>query len=98
MGEGGETVHPSQEKPSRRSSQRTRGLGTVYRRGNVWWVQYSFLGKVYRESSGSESRPDAVRLLRKRLEEMGRGRLVGPNVERTTFEDLTAMLLARVNK
>jgi integrase len=93
MGEGEETVHPSQEKPSRRSSQRTRGLGTVYRRGSMWWVQYCFLGKVYRESSGSESRPDAVRLLRKRLEEMGRGRLVGPNLERTTFEELAAMLL-----
>ncbi len=69
-----------------------RGLGRVYQRGNVWWVQYCFRGKVYRETSGSTNRRDAVNLVRRRLEEMGRGRLVGPDVERTTFEDLAKIL------
>jgi integrase len=47
-----------------------------------------------RESSGSQHRADAVKLLRRRLAEMGSGKLVGPDAERTTFEDLSAMLLA----
>jgi hypothetical protein len=34
-----------------------------------------------------------VRLLKRRLGEIGRGRLIGPDVVRTTFSDLAAMLL-----
>ena len=41
-------------------------------------MQYSFRGRKVRESSHSEERANAVRLLRRRLEEVGRGRLVGP--------------------
>lgn len=83
---------------------RARGLGRVYQLkyrdrktrewkvSAVWWVQYSFRGKVHRESSGSTNRSDAVKLLKRRLGELGRGRPVGPDVERTTFEDLATML------
>lgn len=72
---------------------RNRGLGRVYQRGHIWWIQYCFRGKVHRESSGSARRSDAVHLLGRRLGEMGRGRLIGPSVERTTFEDLAKILL-----
>lgn len=72
---------------------KARGLGRIYQRGRVWWVQYSFRGTVYRESSGSPNRAAAIKRLRRRLEEMGRGRLIGPDLERTTFEDLARMLL-----
>ena len=72
---------------------KARGLGRVYQRGRVWWVQYCFRGKVYRESSASIKRVDAVKLLRRRLEEMGRGRLIGPDVERTSFECLAQAFL-----
>jgi len=71
----------------------TRGFGRVYQRGRVWWVQYSYRGTVHRESSGCSNRTDAVKLLRRRLEEMGRGRLIGHDAERTTFGDLAQMLL-----
>jgi len=37
--------------------------------------------------------PDAVRLLKRRLAEIGRGRLVGPSIERTTFEELAALVM-----
>lgn len=70
-----------------------RGLGGVYLRGGVWWVRYSYRGTKVRESSGSDARSVAVKLLKRRLGEMGQGRLVGPDVERTTFEDLKGMLL-----
>ena len=73
-----------------------RGFGRVYQRraSRYWWVQYCFRGRVYRESSGSANRTDAVKLLRRRQGEMGRGRLVGPDVEKTTFEDMAEMFLA----
>lgn len=66
---------------------KTRGLGRVYPRGSIWWIQYCFRGKSYRESSRSAIRTEAVKLLRRRLSEMGQGRFVGPDAERTTFED-----------
>jgi len=77
-----------------------RGFGRVYQRGRIWWLQYSYRGHVHRESSGCSNRTDAVKLLRRRLEEMGRGRLIGPDAERLTFEDLAVMLLDdyRVNE
>jgi integrase len=48
---------------------------------------------MHRESSGSTNRGDAVKLQKRRLAEIGRGRLIGPDVEKTTFADLKAMLL-----
>src|SRR5207237_10379383 len=73
-------------------SLKARGLGRVYRRGSRWWVQYSWRGKLKRESSGSKVRRNAAQLLRRRQAEMGQGRLVGPQVEKTTFEELATML------
>ncbi len=76
---------------------RTRGLGRVFqptyrdkktgerKQTDTWWVQYSYRGKVKREASGSSRRADAVKLLKKRLAEIGTGRLIGPDVEKTTF-------------
>jgi integrase len=71
-----------------------RGFGRVYQRKwtKCWWIQYSHRGKLYRESSGSERRAVAVKLLRQRQAEMGAGRVVGPVVEKTTFEDLVALI------
>jgi integrase len=81
-------------------ARRPRGVGRVYqpeyrdkktgerRAVATWWIQYSHHGTVHREPSHSTSRSDAVRLLKKRLGEMGRGKLVGPKEEKLTFEDL----------
>ncbi len=71
---------------------KARGLGRIYLRGGVWWIQYSWRGQLHRESSGSKKRRVAVSLLRQRHREMGQGRLLGPQVERTTFAELSAML------
>ena len=79
-----------------------RGLGRVFqptyqnkktgqrKTSAVWWVQYNHRGRTHRESSGSTSRTDAVKLLKRRLGEIGRGKLVGPNEERLTYADLEA--------
>src|SRR3972149_1459150 len=82
-----------------------RGLGRIFqpryrerhtgewRTSPTWWVQYSFRGEKKRESSQSANHRDAVKLLKKRLGEMGQGHLVGPDAERVTFADLKTLLL-----
>ena len=67
-----------------------RGLGGIFQRGRIWWVQIKFRGQRYRESSHSPIRMDAVKLLRRRLAEMGAGTFHGPDQERTTFENLAS--------
>ena len=66
--------------------------GRIYQRGRTYWIDYGFRGERHRESSKSEKVSVARTLLRKRLEEMGRGKLVGPTEERVTFEDLAKMI------
>ena len=75
------------------SSERSQyGFGRVYKRGNTWWVQYHYRGRRVRESSGSHRKTDAVKLLRKRLEEMSSGKFVANNAERVKFDDLVDLL------
>ena len=69
-----------------------RGLGMVFQRGSTWWIQYHWRGKRYRETSGSTVRMDAVKLLRKRMAEMGGGQFRGADVEKTTFDDLVTII------
>jgi hypothetical protein len=52
----------------------TRGMGHVYQRGSTWWIAYYHHGKKVRESSGSSKKKPAVDLLKRRHEEMGKGR------------------------
>jgi integrase len=63
------------------------GLGHTYQRGNVWWVSYYFRGKEQRESSHSRNENDAIKLLKKRLGEIGRGRVM-LNEEKISFVDM----------
>jgi integrase len=72
-----------------------RGQGRVFqpKGSNNWHIEYWFRGKQLRESSGSPREADAVTLLNRRLGEMVSGRLVGPQMERTTFEELVKMLV-----
>jgi hypothetical protein len=85
-------------------SRQHRGTGDVYqpryrdkRTGKlqiaaVWWVRWAYRGKILRQSSHSTNRADAVRLLKRKLGEAGRGRVYSPEVERTTLDDLCQML------
>lgn len=70
-----------------------RGIGKIYKRGNVWWVYFHHHGKAYRESSHSDSEFAASALLKKRLGEIGRGKLIGPQEGHLTFEHLADALL-----
>ena len=68
------------------------GIGRIYKRNEVWWIDYSFRGKRRRESSGSTLKGDATKLLRKRTAEMGKGRIIGPDAESLSYEDLEAII------
>ena len=73
-----------------------KGMGRIFKRGEVWWVAYSHRGREYRESTkatGSKGETLAGKLLKKRLGEIGRGRLIGPNEEKVTFKSMAADLV-----
>src|SRR5262249_18222118 len=75
--------------------QHLPGLGTIYRRGRVWWIKWSKDGKRRRESSKSERGVDAIRLLRRRIEEAARDRRRDPVAEnRVTMAQLFDALVS----
>jgi integrase len=74
------------------------GVGRIFKRKQkladgrivedpLWWIAFYHRGKEFRQSSGSESEVVARKILKKKLEQLGRGRFV-PNEERLTFEEL----------
>jgi integrase len=87
----GKVFRPKYAPPGQSYTQ-ARQAGTL-RESALWWIEYHYRGKRYRERTDSANRMDAVRLLKRRLGETGRGKVIGPDVERTTFEDLAGMLL-----
>lgn len=68
--------------------KRIPGFGSIYRRGNIWWIGYSVRGKWFRESSGSDREADAIRLLKERWKAIGKGAFVGPSEERVSLDEL----------
>jgi hypothetical protein len=77
------------------------GQGTIYRqrKSRFWWIAYSRNGRQYYESSKSEKRSDAQKLLNARLGEIATGTVHGLRHERVTFDQLAADLVTdyRIN-
>jgi len=63
-------------------------MGNIYERGNVWWIKYYRNGKPYRESSKSEKKVDAKRLLKRREGEIAEGKIPGIYFDRVRFDEL----------
>lgn len=63
-------------------------MGTIYKRGAVFWVQYYRNGKAYRESAKSEKESDAVKLLKRREGEIAQGRIPGIVFDKVRFDEL----------
>jgi len=80
-----------QDQPHR--GRKEKLMGSIYKRGNVWWIKYYRNGKPYRESSRSHKESDAKRLLRKREGEIADGRLPGIYFDKVRFEELAEDLL-----
>jgi len=79
---------PVKAEAQKEKARRLKGFGYIYQRGPVWWIRYSVHGKDFRESSGSEKDTDAMRLLKSRWQEVGRGRFIGPSADRVMMDDL----------
>lgn len=66
-------------------------MGTLYKRGKVWWVQYYRRGKLFRESSRSPLKSVAAAMLKIREGDAAAGRPITLQAEKTTFEDLVQL-------
>lgn len=84
--------------------KRARGEGRIFqpsytdkatkkrRKASTWYVRYWRNGTQITEATHSTKRGDAVKLLQSRLADLRAGRPTGPEIERTTFDDLAAMV------
>jgi integrase len=80
--------------PTGQSFKQAREAGTL-KESAVWWIAYHRPGKdggEIRESSHSTKRTDAIALLNARRGEIAQGELINPQADRTTLEDLLAMV------
>jgi len=75
-------------------------MGSIYKRGNTYWVQYYRNGKPYRESAKSKKEVDAKRLLKKREGEISEGKIPGIYFDRIRFDELAGDFLTdyRINQ
>jgi integrase len=58
--------------------RRPHGTGSLKLRGRIWWIKYYHQGKPVQESSKSDKKSDAERLLRVRLGDEVAGRATNP--------------------
>jgi integrase len=65
-------------------------MARIYKRGNIYWVQYYRGGKYYRESSGSDKLSDAKKIAQMRSGEMAQGKMLNLKVEKTSFDEIAA--------
>jgi hypothetical protein len=57
--------------------EKVRGfMGSIYKRGKTYWIQYYRNGKPYRESTKSKKEADAKRLLKRREGEISEGKII----------------------
>jgi integrase len=75
-------------------------MGSIYKRGKVYWIQYYRNGKPYRETTKSKKEADAKRLLKKREGEISQGKLPGIYFDRVKFDELAEDFLRdyRINQ
>jgi hypothetical protein len=75
-------------------------MGTIYKRGQTYWLKYYRNGKPYYESSESSQITKAEKLLKKREGEIAEGKLPGIYFDRVKFDDLAENLLRdyRINQ
>lgn len=70
------------------------GKGTVYRRGNIWWIEYRLNGELFRESSQSRKYRDASNLLDERKGQIARNEFAGPKGEKILVGTLLDLVVS----
>jgi integrase len=82
-------VEPVEEQePKQEKKRRLKGQGSVYLRGNTYWIQYRADGKVYNESAKTDKKMEAIGYLKKKVGEIALGHRPSRDFSKTTFEEL----------
>src|SRR5687767_10018893 len=69
-------------------AMKRRGGGSIFKRGNIWWVKYYRNGQPIRESSESTLEGDAKKLLNKRMGALANGQPIAPRAEKVVIDEL----------
>jgi integrase len=69
---------------------RPKGTGCIYQRpdSSVWWIKYSRNGKDFRESTHTDNKRKAEKMLKHRLAELETGTFPGLHLERVRVAEL----------
>ena len=75
-------------------------MGSLYKRGNTWWIKYYRNGKSYRESSETDKKMVAKKLLDRREGDIAQGKTPGVQFDKVTFDELAEEFLRdyRINE
>lgn len=68
--------------------KKTDGSGTLYLRGDIWWVKIRVDGRPVYESSKSTKKSDAIKLRDKLLAKKSRGELSGGSADKVLITEL----------
>jgi hypothetical protein len=62
-----------EQEPKQEKKRMLKGQGSVYLRGNIYWIQYRTDGKVYSESAKTDKKMEAIDYLKKKTGEIALG-------------------------
>lgn len=68
--------------------RKTDGSGTLYQRGNIWWVKIRVDGRPVYESSKSTKKSDAIKLRDQLLARKARGEISGSSSDKAVIGEL----------
>jgi hypothetical protein len=63
-------------------------MGSLYRRGTIWWVKYYENGRPRRESTGTEKETEARRFLKEREGRVATGQPILRRADRISYEEV----------
>lgn len=81
------------DRTADRKACEAAGHTVTDRQSSIYWIQYRRAGKTYAESSESERKGDAVRLLQKREGDIVHGKPITPRMDKLTFDDAAKDLI-----
>jgi integrase len=68
-------------------------MGSIYKRGHIFWIKYYRHGTAFCESSGSKKESDAKTLLKSREGSIADSRFLGLRVEKILYDELAQDLI-----
>ena len=71
-------------------------MGSLYKRGKMWWIKYYKNGKPYRESTGTDKKMVAKKVLDRKEGDIAQGMVPGIQFDKVTFDELAEELLTRL--